>query len=151
MKSAGIIASFCILCWAAVSCREVPNGSVMVDTNPSGWLRGDTVRLCYANADSVGLREILFTARIERRGITDEESLLPMWVGCTAPSGEHCGFDVAFNAAGVKQSGSMYAISCPMINDATLSLVGDYIFEFVPRTDLFGVWAVGVDIDYGKR
>ena len=128
---------------AVVACSERPVGAVSVDTPRSVWHTGESVEVRYDNSDTLALYNVGVVARQQTN---DHSGAIPLSVVVTTPSGVTYGGEVILTPNGRNKGGSFVELSAEWVESARLGERGEYVFVFVPQSDLVGVWNVGVQI-----
>lgn len=128
---------------AVVACSERPVGAVIVDTPRSVWHTGESVEVRYDNSDTLALYNVGVVARQQTN---DHSGAFPLRVAVTTPSGVVYGGEVILTPNGRNKGGSFVELSAEWVESAQLGESGEYVFVFVPQSDLVGVWNVGVQI-----
>ena len=127
----------------AVACSERPVGAVIVDTPRSVWHTGESVEVRYDNSDTLALYNVGVVARQQTN---DHSGAFPLRVAVTTPSGVVYGGEVILTPNGRNKGGSFVELSAEWVESARLGESGEYVFVFVPQSDLSGVWNVGMQI-----
>lgn len=120
------------------------------DTDPSGWMAGDTVSVAVDNSDTILLRDISLFVRYDD---SFRPQALPLSVMVTAPDSSRFSESITLHIDRDANSFTGHKeYSVPYRSAVSLNREGTYRFSFAPLTEeVEGICAIGIKISENQE
>lgn len=144
MATRSIITAFIICTGMLLSGCVTPHTERVVNVNPSGWIAQDTAVIVYPNLDTIGLRNIYISLRLDDR-FTKNDLTLSI-AAITPDSSLYFSEDFHIELNDLPKANNRYReIEIPYRLNSSFSMDGDYIFKITHKDDAIkGINAIGI-------